>query len=81
VMAEEEGVIEVRHLPVPVRMAPPKAVTLEAIERETILRVLGETAGQQQRAAGILGISLRTLGRKLKTYNGDGAETGSRPES
>ena len=68
VMAED-GVIEVRHLPVPVRSAPPKAVTLEELERQTILRVLAETAGQQQRAADILGISLRTLGRKLKAYN------------
>jgi len=68
VMAEQ-GVMEVKHLPVPVRTAPPKAVTLEDLEREAILRVLAETAGQQQRAAGILGISLRTLGRKLKAYN------------
>ena len=70
VMAEE-GVIELEHLPAPVRSAPPKAVTLEELEREAILRVLAETAGQKQRAADILGISLRTLGRKLKTYNGE----------
>jgi transcriptional regulator with PAS, ATPase and Fis domain len=70
VMAEE-GLIEVEHLPVPVRTAPPKAVTLAAIERETILRVLAENTGQQQRAAEILGISLRTLARKLKAYNAE----------
>ncbi len=70
VMAEQ-GLIEVRHLPAPVRTAPTKAVTLEAIERETILRVLEENAGQQQRAARILGISLRTLARKLKAYNAE----------
>jgi len=77
VMAEQ-GVIEMEHLPVPVRSAPPKAVTLEDLEREAILRVLAETAGQQQRAAEILGISLRTLGRKLKAYNEGGSQT-SRP--
>ena len=33
-----------------------------------ILRVLTDTSGQQKRAADILGISLRTLGRKLKQY-------------
>jgi len=65
----DEGVIQTEHLPVTLRSAPPKAVTLEDLEREAILRVLGETAGQQQRAAEILGISLRTLGRKLKEYN------------
>lgn len=70
VMAEQ-GPIEARHLPVPVRTAAPKAVTLEAIERETILRVLAENTGQQQRAADILGISLRTLARKLKAYNAE----------
>ena len=67
VMADD--VIEVRHLPVPVRAAPAKAVTLEDLECETILRVMAETGGGQQRAADILGISLRTLGRKLRSYN------------
>jgi DNA-binding NtrC family response regulator len=42
---------------------------LEAAERHLIMRVLDETNGHQQRAARILGISARTLSRKLKTYN------------
>jgi len=68
----EEGLIEMNHLPVPVRAAPPKVVRLDDLEREAILRVLAETEGQHQRAAEILGISLRTLGRKLKAYNANG---------
>jgi len=67
VMADD--VIELRHLPIPVRAAPAKAVRLEDLEREAILRVLAESGGQQQPAADMLGISLRTLGRKLKSYN------------
>jgi len=42
--------------------------SLERLEEETIRRALEQTAGHQQRAADILGISRRTLIRKLKTY-------------
>jgi len=41
---------------------------LDGLERETILRVLDETGGRRQRAAERLGISRRTLSRKLKLY-------------
>jgi transcriptional regulator with PAS, ATPase and Fis domain len=41
---------------------------LDGLERQTILRVLTETSGHRQRAAAILGISRRTLSRKLKQY-------------
>jgi two-component system response regulator AtoC len=41
---------------------------LERLERKTILRVLSHTGGDQQRAASMLGISRRTLIRKLKLY-------------
>jgi DNA-binding NtrC family response regulator len=41
---------------------------LGSIERDSILRVLAETNGHQERAARILGISARTLNRKLKQY-------------
>jgi two-component system, NtrC family, response regulator AtoC len=51
--------------------APP---TLEALEREHILRVLAEAGNNRERAAAILGISARTLYRKLREY-----ETGSKP--
>src|SRR5216683_6482313 len=42
--------------------------TLEDLEREHILRVLGESEGNRERAAAILGISSRTLYRKLREY-------------
>ncbi len=41
---------------------------LDGMEKSTILRVLAETNGHQQRAAELLGISRRTLSRKLKLY-------------
>ncbi len=44
------------------------AGTLEAAERRLILHVLQQTDGHQEKAARILGISSRTLGRKLKAY-------------
>lgn len=47
---------------------PPPGGVLEAAERELILQVLEQTNGHQERAARILGISSRTLGRKLRTY-------------
>jgi len=47
---------------------PVDGPNLEGIERSTIMRVLAETNGHQQRAADLLGISRRTLSRKLKLY-------------
>jgi DNA-binding NtrC family response regulator len=41
---------------------------LDRLEREFILRTLQTTQGHQAKAAGILGISRRTLHRKLKRY-------------
>ncbi len=49
------------------RTASPTA-NLDGMEKTTILRVLAETNGHQQRAAELLGISRRTLSRKLKLY-------------
>jgi DNA-binding NtrC family response regulator len=43
-------------------------VTLEQLERQHILRVLEGAAGNRERAAAILGISARTLYRKLREY-------------
>jgi DNA-binding NtrC family response regulator len=43
-------------------------VTLEQLERQHILRVLEETGGNRERAAALLGISARTLYRKLREY-------------
>jgi two-component system response regulator AtoC len=44
------------------------AATLEDLEREHILRVLNDSGGNRERAAAILGISSRTLYRKLREY-------------
>ncbi|HEX8456492.1 MAG TPA: sigma-54 dependent transcriptional regulator [Pyrinomonadaceae bacterium] len=46
--------------------------TLDELERQHILRVLEETGGNRERAAIILGISARTLYRKLREYEEDG---------
>jgi transcriptional regulator with PAS, ATPase and Fis domain len=77
VMADGQ-VIEPEHCPLLAQTppAPVTAVTLDDMEREMILRVLTDNSGQQQRAADILGISLRTLSRKLKQYQ----EANSQPE-
>ena len=42
--------------------------SLDGVEQNTILKVLEETGGHRQRAADLLGISRRTLIRKLKVY-------------
>ena len=41
---------------------------LDEMERSLIMRTLSQTDGHQQRAAELLGISRRTLSRKLKAY-------------
>lgn len=41
---------------------------LETLEREAILQALEETGGHRQKAAALLGISRRTLSRKLRQY-------------
>jgi DNA-binding NtrC family response regulator len=48
--------------------APAQTPTLEALERQHILRVLEESGGNRERAAALLGISARTLYRKLREY-------------
>ncbi|HEX8493950.1 MAG TPA: sigma-54 dependent transcriptional regulator [Pyrinomonadaceae bacterium] len=59
----------------PDAQSPP--ATLEELERQHILRVLEETNGNRERAAAILGISARTLYRKLREYERDATSTGS----
>ncbi|MDX6695771.1 MAG: two-component system, NtrC family, response regulator HydG [Blastocatellia bacterium] len=49
--------------------------TLDQLERQHILRVLDETGGNRERAAAILGISARTLYRKLREYERDEGAT------
>jgi transcriptional regulator with PAS, ATPase and Fis domain len=50
--------------------------TLEQLEREHILRVLDETDGNRERASAILGISSRTLYRKLREYESETSSAG-----
>ena len=60
--------------------------TLDALEQQAIFEALSETNGRQDRAARILGISQRTLIRKLKSYGasegrGNAAESLSEDDS
>lgn len=73
-----DNVIRSIHLPPEVRhsrkepdVLPP--ATLDGMERRMILQVLAQTNGHQQRAAEMLGISRRTLSRKLKIYGMEAA--------
>ena len=50
------------------------AGSLEGMERKMIFDALHSTNGHQQKAAAKLGISRRTLSRKLKTYDSDYSE-------
>ncbi len=61
------------------RPLPPASLSLEEMERCAIARALDETHGHQQRAALLLGISRRTLTRKLKLYSLDGGAAPKRP--
>jgi DNA-binding NtrC family response regulator len=45
---------------------------LETMERHMIFEALHATGGHHQKAAARLGISRRTLSRKLKVYGGEG---------
>ena len=70
-------IVELEQLPPAFQHAEAKPVpaTLDDMERSMILQALANTGGQQQRAADTLGISLRTLSRKLKAYGeGPGVE-------
>ena len=69
--------IEVHDLPEPIRQARPARLTrsvvkpglkLEEIEKEAIRLALEQTQGNRAEASEILGISVRTLQRKVKEY-------------
>ena len=52
----------------------PSGMTLEQVERETIIQTLEETGGNRTQTAQILGISRKTLQNKLKEYGLEGKE-------
>ncbi len=74
VVLAEGGVVEPRHLPPDLQPDAPHVgasrhggmATLEENERQHILWVLEQTAGNKSRAAEILGIDRASLWRKLK---------------
>jgi DNA-binding NtrC family response regulator len=63
------------------RLQVPVGATLEDIEKEMIRRTMASTHGNRTRAAKMLGVSLRTLQRKLKLMYGEevGGEEGEDP--
>jgi transcriptional regulator with GAF, ATPase, and Fis domain len=60
---------------------PAEGGLLENAERSLIFQVLRQTNGHQEKAARILGISSRTLSRKLRAYRPGLDEAGPPPES
>src|SRR5438067_881288 len=78
VIAARRYEIGVADLPVRVRSRGPRialagGLRLEGLEREAILSALAISDGHHQRAADLLGISRRTLTRKLRAYRGETA--------
>ena len=53
----------------PKLVAPQETAPLNKVEKDLIFEALKGTAGHQQKAARILGISRRTLSRKLRSYS------------
>ena len=56
-------------------------MTLEDMEREHILRVLNNRNGNRERTAAVLGISTRTLYRKLREYEAQGESLAAATEA
>jgi DNA-binding NtrC family response regulator len=73
-LRDEQKALATRHAVVTTTETVPK--TLEELEREHILRVLNESNGNRERAAAILGISSRTLYRKLREYETEAKSIG-----
>lgn len=73
--------IGVSNLPVEIMLGNSESAgepsSLDGLEQQTICRVLAQTGGHQQKAADLLGISRRTLIRKLKLYRS--AERDAKP--
>jgi transcriptional regulator with GAF, ATPase, and Fis domain len=66
------------HSPSPKSLAAVGASSLDGIERNMIMQVMQQTNGHQEQAAGILGISRRTLSRRLKCYEIESAKPSAR---
>jgi transcriptional regulator with PAS, ATPase and Fis domain len=70
-----DEIIEERHLPTHILGAESAqaviqpGITLAELEREAIRRTLEHTSGHRTKTAQLLGISVRTLQRKLKEYS------------
>jgi DNA-binding NtrC family response regulator len=54
-------------------------MTMAEIERVAIQTALRDTGGNRRKAAELLGIGERTLYRKLREYEGEGALLGEEP--
>lgn len=57
----------ISQLPAP-QLAVQPGITMAEIEKEAIRRTLEQTGGHRVKTAGILGLSVRTLHRKIKEY-------------
>ena len=76
IITVRERVVEPAHLPAEIQASKEHihtvlvtlGTTLEEIEREVIRRTLAEVTNHREKAAKILGISLRTLQYKIKEY-------------
>jgi two-component system response regulator HydG len=77
ILGSDTDAIAVDRLAAVAAAAPQTApITLEELEREHIVGVLKQSAGNRERAAAILGISSRTLYRKLREYENQTASRG-----
>jgi len=68
ILAPREIGVQHLKLDLPIEKVPEGEGALRANERETIRKVLADAGGNRKRAAGVLGISLRTLQYRIKEY-------------
>jgi transcriptional regulator of acetoin/glycerol metabolism len=90
VLAEDEVMTE-RDLPDRIRAGVsseggptkevPSGLTMDALEKLAITRALDQCAGNRTHAAGKLGISVRTLQRKLRQYELESGGGGQAPQN